>query len=406
MLFQIVVARYNENISYLTPFEKVCIIYNKGDDNIQEEFINIIKLPNIGRESHTYLYHIINNYDNLADNTIFIQGNITDHKLLEFKQYIINKDFTGKLSMNDIKILKNNINHKGKYLKDLHNGNLKKSKYIPYYFMNNILGLDLKDENKINIVWGANFSVSKELIYKKPIEYYKNIIKYVEYDSNPEEGHFFERSWYLIFNHPKFIPKKTILYSYFNENMMNLLETRNNLNEIHIWFSSPSNYNKNYIIKYVNNLQYIEIFPHIIDNSFQIKISNDTYILFEFYNDKYELYFENNIVNVYHYNTDKIILSTKYKKKIKNNYIKFSWNNDTFKINNILEFPIQLFNYLTPKKIMIRGEKTLIDYEILVKENINVDSNPKILFFYTNNEKVDNDFYLNNYQNYYTIEYC
>jgi hypothetical protein len=55
---------------------------------------------------------------------------------------------------------------------------------------------------------------------------------------------------------------------------------------------------------------------------------------------------------------------------------------------------------------MIRGEKTLIDYEILVKENINVDSNPKILFFYTNNEKVDNDFYLNNYQNYYTIEYC
>jgi hypothetical protein len=102
MLFQIVVARYNENISYLTPFEKVSVIYNKGDDNIQEEFINIIKLPNIGRESHTYLYHIINNYNNLADNTIFIQGNITDHKLLEFKKYITNKDFTGNLSLNDI----------------------------------------------------------------------------------------------------------------------------------------------------------------------------------------------------------------------------------------------------------------------------------------------------------------
>ena len=67
---------------------------------------------------------------------------------------------------------------------------------------------------------------------------------------------------------------------------------------------------------------------------------------------------------------------------------------------------------------MIRGEKTLIDYDSLFSGKISKQSenkelfygaqssNPNILFFYTNNEKVDNDFYLNNYQNYYTIEYC
>ena len=32
---------------------------------------NIIKLPNVGRESHTWLSHIINNYDNLSKVNIF-----------------------------------------------------------------------------------------------------------------------------------------------------------------------------------------------------------------------------------------------------------------------------------------------------------------------------------------------
>ena len=33
-------------------------------------------LENIGRESHTYLYHIVKNYSVLADVTIFVRGNV------------------------------------------------------------------------------------------------------------------------------------------------------------------------------------------------------------------------------------------------------------------------------------------------------------------------------------------
>jgi len=69
MKTEIVVARYNENLSWLKKLPKDIIItvYNKGNDDIN---IPSIKLPNIGRESHTYLYHIIKNYNNLADQTI------------------------------------------------------------------------------------------------------------------------------------------------------------------------------------------------------------------------------------------------------------------------------------------------------------------------------------------------
>jgi hypothetical protein len=418
MLFQIVIARYNEDISYLIPFANVSIVYNKGDSNIPKEFTNVINLPNIGRESHTYLYHIITNYNYLANNTIFIQGNIKDHKLLDFKEYIQNTDFTGKLSENNTIILKSNISHKGKYLKDLINGSLKKSNYTPFTFIYNILGLDIKNENKVNIVWGANFSVSNKLIKNKPIEYYKNIIKYLEYNNNPEEGHFFERSWYLIFKYPIFKNKKTILYYYLNniDNITNLLERRidkelfsgsnskENISEFHFWISSPNimeNLNK-FIIKYVNNLQYIQIYPYIKENSFEINITNNIYILFDFYNEKYEIFIGNNNIYVYHFNIDKIIISIKYKKILQYNQIKISWTNDLFTINNILQFPINLLGNLSINKIMIRGENSFIDYSI---NDYFYKNNCKIYFFYTHSNNIENGFYLNNYHNYYTIPY-
>lgn len=77
---EIVVARYNENLDWLKDIKKSkdikITVYNKGNDDITVPFI---PLPNIGRESHTYLYHIINNYENLADQTIFCQGDSIFH---------------------------------------------------------------------------------------------------------------------------------------------------------------------------------------------------------------------------------------------------------------------------------------------------------------------------------------
>jgi hypothetical protein len=80
--YEIVVARYNEDLSWLEKIPKniKITIYNKGDviiNNINKA--QIIPLPNIGRESHTYIYHIVKNYNNLADTTIFCQGDSIAH---------------------------------------------------------------------------------------------------------------------------------------------------------------------------------------------------------------------------------------------------------------------------------------------------------------------------------------
>jgi hypothetical protein len=72
----VVVARYNENITWLNEINCEYVIYNKGNDNIDH---NYKKLENIGREPHTYITYILENYNNLPDVVCFVQGNPFDH---------------------------------------------------------------------------------------------------------------------------------------------------------------------------------------------------------------------------------------------------------------------------------------------------------------------------------------
>lgn len=69
---QIVVARFKENLDWIDGLS--CVVYDKSDQPT-----NYIKLPNFGREAQTYLHHIITNYDNLAETTIFTQGDPFPH---------------------------------------------------------------------------------------------------------------------------------------------------------------------------------------------------------------------------------------------------------------------------------------------------------------------------------------
>jgi hypothetical protein len=77
---KIVVARYKENVRWLLPIINNCIIYNKGPDDLNYIPHNkITKMPNVGREAGAYVKHIIDNYDNLDEHTIFIQAQPYDH---------------------------------------------------------------------------------------------------------------------------------------------------------------------------------------------------------------------------------------------------------------------------------------------------------------------------------------
>jgi hypothetical protein len=193
----IVVARYNENIEWTKQFPNV-IIYNKGE-KLEDNVYNEIILDNVGREGHTYYKYICDNYDNLEDYTVFLQGNPFDHspniiiQINKLINYINNIDNINNIEMNFRFLSKNILNT-----------NLSGCPYhdnLPLKEIYETIFGEKKENMEIKFGAGAQFFVSKTQILKKPKEFYLQIVKMLENDIYPIEGFVIERFHELIFTH-------------------------------------------------------------------------------------------------------------------------------------------------------------------------------------------------------------
>jgi hypothetical protein len=72
---EIVVAKYQEDTSWVENLPYKVTVYDKSGGVTG----NAVKLPNVGREAHTYAEHVARRYDDLADVTVFTQGRPHDH---------------------------------------------------------------------------------------------------------------------------------------------------------------------------------------------------------------------------------------------------------------------------------------------------------------------------------------
>lgn len=207
----IVISRYNEDLSWVknlsTEYTQI-FIYNKGGkiyDNFSNN-ITVIDLENIGREAHTYLHHIVENYDSLPEKIIFTQAHPDDHVSLNFKseflEFLNTEEQFRYFSSNtlEMKILSDGVEESGNL-----NGSYWKNKHslssccvtIPISIIPNI-------ENKKWIFGtGAIFGVSEKCITGNTKEFYEVCLKFLTESIDPigsPEAHAFERAWYLIFN--------------------------------------------------------------------------------------------------------------------------------------------------------------------------------------------------------------
>lgn len=192
MKFCIIIARYNEDINWSKQFSNV-IIYNKGT-KIANNFNNFL-LDNVGREGHTYYKHICDNYDNLSDYTIFLQGNPFDHSpniISNLNKYINNTDLNI-----DFEFLSESVYECNLYGCSHHDG----LPLIEVYekIFNLIPDEDIKNKN-FKFGSGAQFIVSKNKILQKPKDFYLKIVELLNNEINPIEGYVIERFHKLIFD--------------------------------------------------------------------------------------------------------------------------------------------------------------------------------------------------------------
>lgn len=221
----IIVSRYNEDLEWMNeePFNKFqYIVYNKGlnDEFCKNNVKEIINLPNLGKCDHTYLYHVVNNYDNLADIIIFFPGSLNaeykKQKAVKILNYVISSGYNNAFFLGNYQ---NDIFETFKDFKlddwktsDEKNYKLNSESQLqlcrlrPYgkwyrYFFGNI-------KAKWNTYLGI-FSIDKKDIVQHPRQRYELLVNTLSSHSNPEAGHYIERSWGAIF-YPMIYTKKIL----------------------------------------------------------------------------------------------------------------------------------------------------------------------------------------------------
>ena len=210
MSIGLIVSRFNEDISWLKQHQEFKIyIYNKGEKILDNNFKNIISLKNVGRESHTWLYHIVNNYDNLDDISIFLQGRIDDLNCMAYRdptQYlkVINKYgfAASRYGLLGPFHWKHNvgIENNEKYKESWNNFEISRSSIGFRKFSENLF----PDIPKIVATsYGGCFAIKKDLIRKYEVSFYSNLLSQLSIHKNPIEGHYMERLWCYIFTKNK-----------------------------------------------------------------------------------------------------------------------------------------------------------------------------------------------------------
>jgi hypothetical protein len=196
--YELVISHYNEDLNWLANYSDHCHIYHKGKETIPRyQFRQWDKLPNVGREGHTYLHHIITNYDHLADVTIFLQGDNRQH-YKNLTTYIAETERKGVVcSCKDRLSTWGRINHILKYKESLASKKMLRANMTMGEFWKEIFGYN--HPRAIKVQFGANFAVSRQRIRTHPKSFYENIIPYMNTHPNPEYGHYLERFWISFF---------------------------------------------------------------------------------------------------------------------------------------------------------------------------------------------------------------
>ncbi|GAB4039887.1 hypothetical protein GCM10028774_42730 [Spirosoma jeollabukense] len=205
-MLELVVAHYTENLNWLrnlpTGLQKT--VYDKSPEGLTEW--EAIPLPNIGREAHTYLHHIVSRYDSLAEWTIFCQGKPFDHAY-DFKKTL--REFVTEPLLHCAGFKPGAMQQGFCWLGHLIDTDDKQGHRLfqPWSKNEDGRGLDMQGFHRAlfdtdgpelyTFVLGAQFAIHRNVICHNPVSFYERALAVST--SFPDAAHCFERSWDKIF---------------------------------------------------------------------------------------------------------------------------------------------------------------------------------------------------------------
>lgn len=239
-----VIARFKETLPWLPIYARYkfrnIYVYNKNQNENDKTSKDLnctlntkecikINLKNEGRCDHTYLYHIVNNYNDLADVTIFTKGSsdmqreskklsFTVRKVFETKNTVLSVEehpIAIHIQAGTFKLDEYKASHPANY-SGMDESTSRKMKLAPIRPFGKWFEHYFPGVNIYKAVYSGVFAISRNHIHQHPKSYYQGFIKQLEGHPNPEVGHYFERAWVALF-HP--IPDVFMFNSLVHESM-------------------------------------------------------------------------------------------------------------------------------------------------------------------------------------------
>jgi hypothetical protein len=211
---EVVIAAYDKDYNWINQLDSdvKVTVYKKGFEPLPNE---ILIEPNVGRDVHTFFYHLVNNYNNLSDYTFFSQDYPFDHvenyislingdEKLWFEHarqsingcWFFNTDYYTFLC--DKTGLPNSVIIDDLSLKIWPTGEWIEMNLEPTWHQ--LFNMPCPDY--FAFTPAGHFCISREQVLKKPIEYYKIILNILETD--PNSPWVIERLESYIFLHKDF----------------------------------------------------------------------------------------------------------------------------------------------------------------------------------------------------------
>lgn len=185
----IIVTRYDEGLSWIKPYLEYSIIYNKGNDDIEYPFI---KLPNIGLEHHSWVYHIVNNYDYLPEYLIFLQGSPHYHFIGNVERFLnsfLDKEKRLKIEVEDPEYIPLTDWYT---TEPIDQTDVKKTYY-------ELFGKNLPF-TKIEYATCGQFCISSNRIRYYSKNFYERYLSIFERENNIDYAYTAERMWSLLYS--------------------------------------------------------------------------------------------------------------------------------------------------------------------------------------------------------------
>lgn len=216
---QLVIARFEEDLRWVRRVPRAIrvTIYNKGERGSEQilpaslagrEGLEVIDLPNVGREAHAYLTHLAGHYDEIAGVTVFCQGHPFDHAPdlhVRLKSVLdaVESGAPGAVShFTWFGFLEETDDRNGRRLFVPWRKNPQRLELSTGRLYEGLFG----DQGPewFHFRGGAQFAVTRAAVHRRPRAFYEKALKLSE--SLPLAAHSYERLWDRMFGDPVIDP--------------------------------------------------------------------------------------------------------------------------------------------------------------------------------------------------------